>query len=112
MLFEVKKVPKLIIEDKENNASFSNKVKTPTSKMARKEKKSPLAFKAPKELSGLKGRRHEEECLTPKGRTTSTRSNISNLKQKLEVMAKREGDLSTVRKKGSRFPAKNDVNQL
>ena len=111
MLFEVKKVPRLVLEDKENNASFSNKIKTPTSKMNRKEKKSPIALKTPKELSGLKARKQEEECLTPKGRTPSTRSNISNLKQKLEVMARREGDYSTVRKKASRLAAKNDPNQ-
>ena len=105
-------MPKLILEDKENNASFSNKVKTPTSKMNRKEKKSPIVLKTPKELSGLKARKQEEECLTPKGRTPSTRSNISNLKQKLEVMARREGgDYSTVRKKASRLAAKNDHNQ-
>ena len=78
----MKKVPKLILDDKENHASFSNKVKTPTSKVARKEKKSPIALKTPKELSSLKGKKQEEECLTPKGRTT-TKNNLSNLKQKL-----------------------------
>ena len=76
---------KLVLEDKENNASFANKVlKTPTNKGVKKEKKSPLGFlKTPKDVSGVKPKR-EEECLTPKGRyTPKARPNISNIKQRL-----------------------------
>ena len=93
---------KLVLEDKENNASFSNKInKTPTNKCNKKENKSPLAIlKTLKDLSGAKPKR-EEECLTPKGRhTPKVMTNLSNIKQRLELINRREKeqDCSTIKK--------------
>jgi len=93
---------KLILEDKENNGSFINKMsnKTPTNKGPKKEKKSPLAIlKTPKDLSGVKPKR-EEDCLTPKGRyTPKGRTNISNIKQRLDMINKKDTDDSSTIKK-------------
>lgn len=101
-----------MLEDKENNGSFSNKMKTPTNKYSKKDKKSPLALKTPKNLSNCKAKK-EEECLTPKGRhTPKAKSQLSNIKQKIEIMPRREKestDNSSTVKKQSRLPSKNDI---
>ena len=43
-----------MIDDKENNSSFNNKMKTPTGKFNKKDKKSPLVLKTPKDFSNYK----------------------------------------------------------
>ena len=89
-------------------------MKTPTNKFAKKEKKSPIALKTPKDLSSFKTKKGEDECLTPKGKLTPTpkaKSNLSNIKQRIEIMPKREKeqDNSSTIKKKSRLPSKNDM---
>ena len=100
---DAKKSLHLILEDKENNGTEVNKVRTPNNKVSKKEKKSPLALLKPgKDLSNNKYRKIEGECLTPKGRKTiKEKVNISNLKQKSDIIVKKEKDCdnsSTVKK--------------
>lgn len=82
-------------EEKENSATFLNKMKTPTMKVGDKEKKSPSAVfkrnkeakegKEGKEGSNIKAKKSEDSCLTPKAKNT-----LSNLKQKSEISVKKD----------------------
>ena len=73
-----------MIDDKENNSSFNNKMKTPTGKFNKKDKKSPLVLKTPKDLSNYKTKKVYEDCLTRKGKQTpKAKYNISNIKQRI-----------------------------
>lgn len=67
-------------------------MKTPTNKFSKKDKKSPIALKTPKDLSNYKTAKGEDDCLTPKGKQTPTpkaKSNLSNIKQRLELMPRK-----------------------
>ena len=102
----------IVCEDKENkdyNCNTQNHLKTPNHKTPNNRTpngdKSPTLFrKNRKELSDIKMKRidrGEENCLTPKGRTTSkvtpTKSGIKTGRQ--DLTGKKEKDLSTRKKR-------------
>lgn len=65
-------------------------MKTPNNKFTKKEKRSPIALKTPKDLSNYKTKKTEDDCTTPKAnRTPKSKANISNIKQRIEILQRK-----------------------
>lgn len=94
----------ILCEDKENNSSTNNHLKTPNHKTPNGDKSPTLFRKNRKELSDIKIKRvdkGEESCLTPKGRTASkvtpTKSGLKTGRG--DLTGKKDKDLSTRKKR-------------